>query len=140
MVALQCSLIEFLESTFQGKNYRYKNPVPPHEYSGSGEIFKKFLTSKKPFNAKFSKPEIAKEFYECVRCGILHEARTNQAWRVWTSSRSGSIIDFARKIVYRDDFQDALEEFIADYCSTVPNDYELQLAFIRKYDALSQIT
>jgi hypothetical protein len=140
MVALQCSLIEFLESTFQGKNYKYKNPVPPHEYSKSGEIFERFLTSKKPFDAKFSKPEIAKEFYEYVRCGILHEARTNKTWRIWTSSRTGSIIDFARKIVYRDDFQEALEEFIADYCRKVPHDEELQLAFIRKYDALSQVT
>jgi hypothetical protein len=140
VVALQCSLIEFLEGTFQGINYKRKNAVPPYEYSKSKEIFAKFLTSHKPFDAKFSKPEIAIDFYEHVRCGILHEARTYEAWRVWNSSRSGSIIDFARKIVYRDDFQEALEEFIADYCSKVPYDPELQLAFIRKYDALSKDT
>ena len=30
IVAIQCSLVEFLESCFQGINYRYKNPTPPH--------------------------------------------------------------------------------------------------------------
>src|SRR5690348_1224997 len=43
IVAIQCSLIEFLESSLQGKSYRYRPkgapPLGPHEYSNSSGIF-----------------------------------------------------------------------------------------------------
>jgi hypothetical protein len=52
IVAIQCSLIEFLESTVQGLSYRYRRrndpPIGPHEYSGSGDIFVQFLAPDSP--------------------------------------------------------------------------------------------
>jgi hypothetical protein len=30
IVAIQCSLVEFLESCYQGINYKHKKPTPPH--------------------------------------------------------------------------------------------------------------
>jgi hypothetical protein len=42
IVAVQCSLIEFLESTIQGKSYRYRRDGDPqlgqYEYSNSGSL------------------------------------------------------------------------------------------------------
>jgi hypothetical protein len=51
IVAIQCSLIEFLESTLQGKSYvrgRVANPL--YEYSKSGAIFEAFLVKRPPFS------------------------------------------------------------------------------------------
>lgn len=136
IVALQCSLIEFLESCHQGMNYRHKKPVPPYEYNESGKIFVSFLTKRKPFSEHFDK-DLAWDFYSSVRCGVLHEASTRGGWRI--KAHSGSrIIDADERTVFRDGFQDALQSFIDDYCAKVVADAELQKAFIRKYDHLCQ--
>lgn len=75
---IQCSLIEFLESTVQGLKYRYERDpakLEPHEYSSSSKIFASFLTTRNPFAAEFNS-QLAVDFYSSVRCGLLHEART----------------------------------------------------------------
>jgi hypothetical protein len=55
IVTIQCTLIEFLESTVQGISYRYRRrgdpPLGPHEYSDSGDLFNSFLTKRKPFSS-----------------------------------------------------------------------------------------
>jgi hypothetical protein len=50
----------------------------------------------------------------------LHEARTKNGWVIWAKHGS-RIIDAtgARKILYRDDFQKALVEFVAWYKSAL---------------------
>ncbi len=136
IVAIQCSLIEFLEGCYQGINYQHANPVSPYEYNKSAKVFVSFLTKRKHFKEKFTTKALAKTFYTSVRCGILHEARTKDGWRVWTSSGTGRIIDPVRKILYRDDFQDAVKAFIKDYCAEVEQDADRQAAFIRKYKVL----
>lgn len=136
IVALQCSLVEFLEGCYRGINYKFKNPVPPYEYNRSGEIFVSFLTERRPFNAYFTTPALAQDFYESVRCGILHEARTKGDWLVWAASSTRKIIDTNGPILYRDDFQAALVEYIDAYCAAVPLDPDRQAAFVRKYEHL----
>lgn len=135
VMAIQCSLIEFLESCYQGINYKFKKPQRPHEYKGSGKLFVSFLTKRPPFKAKFT-PALAREFYESVRCGVLHEASTKGAWRIWMSSGSAKIIDPDKRIVFRDDFQNALETFIENYCAQVVSSPKLQRAFVRKFNYL----
>lgn len=135
IVAIQCSLIEFLESCNQGINYRCKKPKRPHEYRDSRKVFVSFLTKRPPFKSRFT-PALADEFYSAVRCGVLHEARTKGAWRIRDRSGSAKIIDVRAQLVYRDDFQDALEKFIEDYCTQVAQRPKLQKAFIRKFDDL----
>ena len=85
IVAIQCSLIEFLESTIQGKSYRYRRkkdpPLGQHEYSDSGHIFESFLESRTPFNSAFTQ-QLAHDFYVSVRCVLLHEARTKNGWTI----------------------------------------------------------
>jgi hypothetical protein len=141
IVAVQCSLIEFLESTNQGKSYRYRRdgapPLGPYEYSNSGAIFESFLTNRPPFKSEFVTPQLAHDFYVSVRCGVLHEARTKNAW-VIRAKHGSRIVDAtgAQKILYRDGFQKALLDFVEWYKSALTSDLAIQQAFIRKFDSL----
>jgi hypothetical protein len=139
IVAIQCSLIEFLESAVQGKSYRYRPrnapPLEQHEYSSSSSIFVSFLINRTPFSADFTE-DIAQEFYECVRCGLLHEARTKNGWTIWAKIAGSQTIDANRKIIYRDNFQTGLLAFVDWYKGRLPSDVALQEAFIRKFDSL----
>ncbi len=58
IVALQCSLIEFLASTRTGQKYKHCKPnqdeCNEYEYCQSSKIFIDFLTFQAPFNAFFA--------------------------------------------------------------------------------------
>ena len=139
IVAIQCSLIEFLQSTVEGKNYKYKNPQEPYEYNESRAMFKRFLTEQKPFASTFAEDDFADDFYTNVRCPVLHEARTTGGWRIHAgySSDPLRVTDVTQKIVYRNNFQAGLEQFIAAYGERLQTDRDYQAAFIRKFDALA---
>src|ERR1700733_7076351 len=141
IVAIQCTLIEFLESTIQGRIYRYRRPGDPplgrHEYSNSGDLFVSFLITRQPFDKDFN-PQLAREFYEGVRCGLLHEARTKDGWTIWAKSPATQVVSAEPNIAYRDNFHAALLEFIDWYKGALPSDRTLQEAFIRKFDSLCQ--
>lgn len=142
IVAVQCSLIEFLESTVQGTSYRYLprrkglQPSGQYEYSSSGDIFVSFLINRPPFKNDFTTQDMARDFYEGVRCGLLHEARTKNGWTILAKNSSGQAIDANQKIIYRDNFQTALLAFVGWYKGALPSDRALQEAFIRKFDSL----
>src|ERR1700677_2038206 len=137
IVAIQCSLIEFLAATYWGRNYRFviKNapPLNKYEYSKSAEIFCGFLSTQEPFASVFTS-EIAQDFYASVRCGLLHEPRTKNGCTI--RAMGDSIVDASRKIVFRDNFQDAILDFVTWYGEMLPDNPTLQAAFIRKFDSL----
>ncbi len=142
IVAIQCSMIEFLESTVQGVSYRYlprgsAAQLTAHEYSDSQRLFVDFLRGREPFKEDFKSEKIARDFYVGVRCGLLHEARTKNAWLIRTNGPT--IIRLApKKILYRNNFQTALEGFIKSYETDLESKAELQEAFIRKFNTLCQ--
>jgi hypothetical protein len=144
MMAVLCTLIEFLESTFQGKKYRHlkrgetQQDMGEHEYSRSEDIFVSFLINRNFFSTQFSKPGLAKDFYESIRCGLLHEARTKNGWKIRDESSDGSMIDSTRKIVYRDDFHAAITDYIKWYRKALQTDHLRQEAFVRKFDHLCE--
>jgi len=138
IVAIQCSLIEFLESTAKGTNYRYLrrgSVLGPFEYSSSKAVFVSFLTAHAPFSNAFDAAS-AEDFYEGVRCGLLHEARTKNGWRIWAKHGGDIVADPRNRIVYRDNFQEGLLTYIRNYGQRLLHDRELQAAFIRKFDSL----
>ncbi len=98
IMTIICSLIEFLETTYRGKNYRYvrkgDKPLRDFEYSSSSEIFRSFLTSHKPSSIE--------------------------------------------TIVYRDDFYDALIQYIHNYQNDLLSYTERKSAFLRKFDRLCE--
>lgn len=140
IMAILCTLIEFLESTVQGVKYKYlhsKNDLGNYEYSNSQDIFVNFLCKRTPFNKDFSEKS-AREFYGSIRCGLLHEAQTKNGWKIRAKSSNGRVVDAKEKIVYRDNFEKAVQEFIDDYAARLVRDKELQAAFVRKFDSLSE--
>ncbi|MDI1304224.1 MAG: hypothetical protein PSX42_05170 [bacterium] len=140
IVSIQCSIIEFLESTFQGSIYRYirdGGKLGDNEYSSSSKIFQSFLTKRQPFSGQFHK-DIAQDFYIGVRCALLHEARTRRGWRIRAKDSNSRIIDIKEKIIYRNNFQIGLIKFINDYKHDLIISTELQSAFIRKFDNLCE--
>jgi hypothetical protein len=134
IVSIQCALIEFLAATRAGKNFRPKNPQPPNEYNKSGELFRDFLFQTSPFNTLFSGAE-ADDFYSNVRCALLHEARTKNGWIIWGSGKAA--IDCKKRIIWRDNFQNTIEEYIKGYGVELTRDVLLQEAFLRKLNDLA---
>lgn len=140
ILAVQCTLIEFLESTMQGKNYVYKRKTDPplgqDEYSNSGDMFAAFLHRRAPFCDFFKTTTLADDFYKNVRCPLLHEARTKGKWRVWAGSSGSPIIDEKKKIVFRNAFFRGLQQFVKWYVGEVPSNPDLQAAFKKKFEAI----
>lgn len=141
ILAIICSLIEFLESTLVGKNYRFRRKGDPKltdfEYGGSAEIFCNFLTKRIPFKNHFDS-ELANEFYEKVRCGLLHEARTKGKWTIIARHSNEILVEKLKDEtrIYRDNFLDGLNLYIEKYKQQLLSSKELKDAFIRKYDNL----
>ncbi len=80
IVALQCSLIEFLASIRTGQNYKHcqsgSDECEKYEYCQSSKLFTDFLRDEEPFKKAFSCKVKADSFYKHIRCSLLHEART----------------------------------------------------------------
>src|SRR5712692_3482640 len=80
IVALFCTLVEYLESCERGKNFRFvgksKTTLGPYEYCerDAAGYFKDFLRTRVPFNALVP-AALVDSFYRDVRCALLHEAR-----------------------------------------------------------------
>lgn len=136
IVSIQCALIEFLAASREGLSYSRRAPTE-FEYSKSGELFERFLSSVAPFNAWFSE-DIAHQFYVNVRCGLLHEASTKGGWRIWASGPAP--IDAEKLTVYRNQMHDAILEYIDSYGALVAVDPLFQAAFLRKFDSLASAT
>lgn len=138
IMVILCSLVEFLETTVCGLKYVWgRKPDPAqYEYSSSKRVFVDFLVNRRPFAQVFTDRDIALDFYHAVRCGLMHEAQTKDGWIIWAKSHRKAIIDLTHRKVYRDDFYDAICEFVEDYGRELIDNPELQAAFIRKYDGL----
>jgi hypothetical protein len=141
IVALQCSLIEFLGATLKGQTYVNHSELKGRkttafEYSKSGEMFVEFLTTHPPFKEVFVTDVLAWDFYNGVRCALLHEARTRNHWTILARKAPGPCIDTKNKIIYRDDLQIAFETFTAWYAVQLPKTKAYQAAFLRKFDSL----
>lgn len=145
IMTIICSLVEFLETTYQGKNYRFRRRGDPKhdkfEYSESVKIFVDFLTNRNPFSKHFDTPT-ALDFYSNIRCALLHEARTNGKWRILGKSTSNDLIkkNDTEIIVFRDNFYDALLNFInINYKTELLSSTDRKQAFLRKYDKLCEV-
>jgi hypothetical protein len=132
-------IFRLLESTLPGISYRFKRRNDPgldkNEYSHSGTIFSAFLTRRPPFCKVFDAP-LAVDFHTCVRCALLHEALTSGGWIVKAKGAEIVVVRAGLKIVCRNNFHQALLDFIEWYRLQLPNGLALQEAFIRKFEGL----
>jgi len=145
IVSLQCALIEFLQTTRDGANFKngggkYEPENNKYEYgSSSKKIFTRFLTKQESFKSIFDET-LARSFYSNVRCSLLHEARTTGNWRITANSQRSETIkeENGVKFLQRDRFQQDLEAYIWRYKIELLSDTGLQEAFKRKFDALCE--
>lgn len=70
-------LLELLAAFELGKIYRInKEGLSPSEYNSGSRLLKSFLNDSKIFNSHFETNSKIQNFYENIRCGFVHEART----------------------------------------------------------------
>ena len=70
-------LLEFLAAFELGKIYRTnKEGISPHEYYSGIKLLKSFLKSSSVFGSHFDSNTKIQNFYENIRCGLVHEAKT----------------------------------------------------------------
>ena len=143
VVALFCTLAEYLETCERGENFRFvgsaKVTLGPHEYSEreAASRFKAFLNSRTPFNALLP-AGLVDSFYRDVRCGLLHEARTKGGWTISTQTSGGQLVGQrgSKIMLFRNELVPAVEAYLADYRQRLLTDPNTQAAFIRKFDHL----
>lgn len=81
----------------------------------SAIVFERFF--QEPMNAHYFQAIDGTEFYEAIRCGLLHQAQTKSAWRIVTW---GKLWDKSaeQKTINRDEFarqlKDCFEAFLQD--------------------------
>lgn len=141
ITTILCSLIEFLESTFTGEIYRYcpNNQLQEFEYNKSREKFISFFENRPPFNKIFTPAnKLATQFYENVRCGLLHEASTKGNWII----RIDKTTDFyalrdGNHVINREIFEKKIREYLSNYKTLLLDDDNLKSAFIRKMNNIA---
>lgn len=138
IMTIYCSLIEFLETTYQGINFRIKKQSKSktkYEYGlgYSEKIFVSFLTKRTPFKIK---EKIAKEFYKSVRCGLLHEVKLGIGWKIRVDN--SKVINYKDGLhtVNRKIFSKRINQYLIFYKKNLLKNDDLKKAFIRKFNYL----
>lgn len=103
VMALSCLLVETLESFWLG---REKTP----KYQGA-PTFRQFFTRIACFHELIPQAE---QFYEHIRCGILHQGETTGKWTV---VRNGPLFDPAGPTINATKFHRGLKQEIKDYAA-----------------------
>lgn len=162
ILTIQCALIEMFAAFKFGMihNHRKHGAKPDFEYRKADDCFIPFLQSEFIFENHFfefdpkhenklpNTPYNANEFYNKVRCGLMHEARTKGSWVInakkkytgseaifITEDKSTGRLSIDRNILnkqLRKYFQDYLKELSA---KTVEGNH-LRRLFARKLDHL----
>ena len=116
-MAICCLLIEVLESFWQGWADTRRR---------SREAFRSFFQRCEDQGLElgvFSK--LADDFYEGIRCGILHQAETANGWRI---RRKGPLFDPETKTINATKFHKELEKALKVYCDKLEcSDWNSQL-------------
>lgn len=137
IMAILCTLIEALETFYDGLCYKYDKPRKNHEYGNgkSEKMFVNFLSKREPFKQVFDEP-LAKEFYKNIRCPLLHEAATRGGWVIRIDTDSLIKKDIDKIVLNRKLFLDYMKKYIEDYKNILITSKQRKNAFIRKMDCI----
>lgn len=124
IMAVSCFVIETLQSFREGK---------PDSRGLEKTMFINFFENDKDNFPGFN--EISDEFYKNIRCGILHQSETKNAWRVL---RAGKLLDKGEFSINANLFLKSLDQSVKEYLDQLTNlDFDSQLwnnAFIKLTD------
>lgn len=139
-------LLEFLAAFELGKIYKTnKDGLSPNEYYSGIKLLKSFLSSSSVFGPHFDSNSKIQKFYENIRCGLVHEARTMKNDVIISES---SVKNINRELLYftdngenrlnRDLFLEKLKEHIDEYKSKIIGDnIQARNRFLLKMDEIS---
>lgn len=106
MMANCCLLIEAIEAFNNGWDVTPQN----------GKPFKAFFTRNKAFSSLSSK-KVSLDFYENIRCGILHQGEIKNGWKI--RRNTSLLFDSENKIIDANCFIKEMENTIIEYCDTL---------------------
>jgi len=113
MMAISCLMIEALESFRQG--------LPK---SARKDVFRDFFNNSKDFHEL---RELHIEFYEHIRCGLLHQAETAGGWKI-TRERKCPLFDSETKTINAFKFMKGIKNELENYTVELKeNEWESQL-------------
>ena len=139
ILTLQCSIMEYLATLNEGmifnheakslkkKNAENKSPthrMPHFFYTDSAKWYNKFLNSAPIFKGYFHGENAflkSHDFYQNVRCALVHEAQTRNNWKVniyeksRTKDKENTVI-FQDKTIYRTALNEALKGWFKNFC------------------------
>lgn len=139
-------LLEFLAAFELGKIYKTnKEGLSPNEYYSGIKLLKSFLISSSVFRYHFDSNSKIQKFYENIRCGLVHEARTlkNDVIISKNSIKNTNIdliyfFENGENRLNRDLFLLKIIEHINEYKTRIlGNDIELRNKFLLKMDEIS---
>jgi hypothetical protein len=163
ILTIQCALIEMFAAFKYGKihNHSKRAGRPNYEYKLSNECFIPFLHTESIFENHFYKiehgekiinqPFSATEFYNNVRCGLMHEARTKGNWIINAKKKyEGNETIFISNDSLKDKISidrsilnKQLKEYFTDYLNKISENSQegnrLRRLFARKLDHLYEI-
>lgn len=164
ILTIQCALIEMFAAFKYGKIHKFnKNDTDPDfTYKRADECFIPFLHTEQIFENHFYKfenkikledqPFSATEFYNKVRCGLMHEARTKGDWVINAKkSYDGDEINFISKItttnrisidrtILNKQLKKYFQEFLISLIQENAEGNKLRRFFARKLDHLYDIS
>ena len=112
IMASMCLLIETIQAFKEGKD-KYN----PGEYGG---VFERFLTQPETFNCS---QDLAKDFYENVRCGILHQGEIGNYWKITSSVKEAPITKEGKiKTISAPTFLKTMESALDEYVESLEKD------------------
>jgi hypothetical protein len=139
-------LLEFISAFELGKKYTTKRDKrTPCDYYSGYQLLKKFLMNSEIFRSHFESESKIKSFYENIRCGLVHEAKTLNDDIIISENSSKNVqadsvyyIENGAGILNRDLLLAKIKEHIIDYKSRIlGNDIQLQNNFLLKMDELA---
>ncbi len=137
ITAILCSVIETLETFYEGKCYKYEKPINNNEYGNgnSKSLFVNFLSTKEPFRNIFNE-DLADDFFRNVRCALLHEAMTRNGWLIRIDTDVLVEQKENGKVLNRFYFLEDIKNYISIYKKVVLGSKERKNAFIRKMNCI----
>lgn len=141
-------LLEFLAAFELGKIYRIGGvSLAPHEYYRGCDLLKSFLRSNSMFNQHFDSNTKVQKFYENIRCGLVHEARTMENDVIISNesnknTRQNSIYftENGERRMNRDLMLETIKSFVENYKERLlNNELNLRNKFILKMDDVGGI-
>ncbi len=117
-MAACCLMIEAMESFRHGWKTTYKLKDEHGKEVYGGKIFGDFFKHYSEF-ADFA--DLGFEFYDSIRCGILHQAETKNGWRI-ERDKKYPLLDKSNRIIHSTEFRYGMEICLRKYCKELVDD------------------